>query len=259
MLVYQHLWVASSWGIIATVATLLILAKPGQKNLEGSEHRPCKQDQTQLHAKIHHDVDVKIHPNGFKQFNSHCWSYLQYHDWKVCQKCAKFLNGPDHLELLGTDDVKMRPLDDHQTTALQPAMIQDLLLRQVAESWQNPGSSCSRNTKHRCGTRHATRNSTPENWCLKDTSPLACRICISRNMLGPEAVTCTRDHQGPRGLWIYHEIADQRFRRKSARPANSLVGMGSWGGPHRQATCICIWSSRHPGSGDQLGKFHWAK
>mmetsp|Transcript_9351 Transcript_9351/g.20704 ORF Transcript_9351/g.20704 Transcript_9351/m.20704 type:complete len:256 (+) Transcript_9351:271-1038(+) len=68
---------------------------------------------------------------------SECTDTKRSHFIQVCftKWC---LNGPDHLELLGTDDVNMRLLDDHQTTALQPAMIQDLLLRQVAESWQNP-------------------------------------------------------------------------------------------------------------------------
>ena len=62
--------------------------------------------------------------------------HLQYHPYQ----CTKLLNGPDHLELLCTDDVNMRLLDDHQTTALQPAVIQDLLLWQVAKGWQNPGN-----------------------------------------------------------------------------------------------------------------------
>ena len=130
---------------------------------EGSEHRPCKQDQKQLHAKIHHNISqcrCQNTSNGFKQFKQPQLVISNI----IFEKCAKLLNGPDHLELLGTDDVNMRLLDDHQTTALQPAMIQDLLLRQVAESWQNPGN-VQLFTKHcsRCGTRHATRNSTPEN------------------------------------------------------------------------------------------------
>ena len=44
---------------------------------EGSEHRPCKQDQKQLHAKIHHNISqcrCQNTSNGFKQFNSHSWS-----------------------------------------------------------------------------------------------------------------------------------------------------------------------------------------
>ena len=46
---------------------------------EGSEHRPCKQDQKQLHAKIHHNISqcrCQNTSNGFKQFKQPYYTIL---------------------------------------------------------------------------------------------------------------------------------------------------------------------------------------